>query len=163
MRYRIISLVLNLSISLVFILLLAFSFQCSTKDGDTNKETSSGNKDNTTTNDSDIISKDISAKESYDMINKNKDNPDFILIDVRTPGEYNSGHIANSTLIDFLSPSFEDNINKLEKNKTYLIYCRSGNRSASALKTMKELGFDNVYNMLGGIILWEKESYPTEK
>jgi rhodanese-related sulfurtransferase len=86
-----------------------------------------------------------------------------MIIDVRTPEEYDEGHIENCVLINFRSDTFQEEINELDKSYTYLIYCRSGGRSAAALKIMKENGFENVYNMLGGIKGWNNESYPLEK
>ena len=104
--------------------------------------------------------KDISVKEVYDLIGKNKDNQGFIIIDVRTPKEFANEHIENAVNLDYYSEKFRDELNKLDKEKTYLIYCRSGNRSGKALSIMKELAFREVYNMLGGIIQWKAEGYP---
>ncbi len=106
------------------------------------------------------VIKDISVKEVYDSIGKNKDNQSFIIIDVRTPEEFANEHIENALNLDYYSDKFRDELNKLDKEKTYLIYCRSGNRSGKALSTMKELAFREVYNMLGGIIQWKAEGYP---
>ena len=104
--------------------------------------------------------KDISVKEVYDLIGKNKDNQSFIIIDVRTPEEFANEHIENAVNLDYYSEKFRDELNKLDKEKTYLIYCRSGNRSGKALSIMKELAFREVYNMLGGVIQWKAEGYP---
>lgn len=104
--------------------------------------------------------KDISVKEVYDLIGKNKDNQGFIIIDVRTPQEFANEHIENALNLDYYSEKFRDELNKLDKEKTYLIYCRSGNRSGKALSIMKELAFREVYNMLGGVIQWKAEGYP---
>jgi rhodanese-related sulfurtransferase len=106
------------------------------------------------------VIKDISVKEVYDLIGKNKDNQDFIIIDVRTPQEFSNEHIGNALNLDYYSEKFRDELNKLDKEKTYLIYCRSGNRSGKALSIMKELTFREVYNMLGGVIQWKAEGYP---
>ncbi len=103
--------------------------------------------------------KDISVKEVYDLIGKNKDNESFIIIDVRTPEEFANEHIENAVNLDYYSEKFRDELNKLDKEKIYLIYCRSGNRSGKALNIMKELAFREVYNILGGIIQWKAEGY----
>ena len=142
---------------ILFSVLIFFSFRIFTTDYNAKNETISK------ISDKDTVSENITVAEAYEMINANLENPNFVILDVRTPEEYNSGHIENSTLIDFRSDNFKEEINELDKNNTYLIYCRTGGRSASALNMMKELGFDNVYNMLGGITLWEKETYPIEK
>ncbi len=104
--------------------------------------------------------KDISVKEAYDLIAKNKDNQSFMIIDVRTPQEFANEYIENAVNIDYYSEEFQNELNKLDKEKTYLIYCRSGNRSGKVLIIMKELGFREAYNMLGGIIQWKAEGYP---
>ena len=142
---------------ILFSVLIFFSFRIFTTDYNAKNETISkiSNKD--------TVSENITVMEAFEMINENLENPNFVILDVRTPEEYNSGHIENSTLIDFRSDNFKEEINELDKNKTYLIYCRTGSRSAFTLKMMTELGFDNAYNMLSGITLWEKESFPLEK
>jgi len=93
----------------------------------------------------------ITAQEGFDLIQDNLDNQDFVIIDVRTPEEFAIGYIEDAINIDFYSNTFRDEIDKLDKNKTYLIYCQSGVRSESALEVMKDLNFREVYNMLGGI------------
>ena len=94
------------------------------------------------------------------MMGKNKDNQSFIIIDARTPQEFANEYIENAVNIDYYSEEFQNELNELDKEKTYLIYCLSGNRSGRALAIMKELGFREVYNMLGGIIQWKAEGYP---
>lgn len=78
-----------------------------------------------------------------------------VLLDVRTPGEFASGHIAGATNIDFESGTFASDILKLDKNKTYAVYCRSGNRSAQATALMAKDGFKSIFNLNGGIINWQ--------
>ena len=102
----------------------------------------------------------ISAKEAYEIIQKNKNNSNFVIIDVRTPEEYESGHIENAINIDFYSDNFKDELKKLDKNKNYLVYCRSGNRSGSSLEIMEELGFKEAYHISGGISEWKSEGFP---
>jgi len=77
-----------------------------------------------------------------------------ITLDVRTPGEFNEGHIAGALLVDFQSGNFENEIASLDKSKTYAVYCRSGSRSGQAVNVMREAGFTNIYNLNGGIIDW---------
>ena len=78
----------------------------------------------------------------------------IVLVDVRTPSEHAAGNIAPSINIDVLNPSFKSEIEKLDKSKTYLVYCRSGSRSARASKIMLDAGFKNIYNLLGGYNGW---------
>ncbi len=83
-----------------------------------------------------------------------------VTLDVRTPGEFNEGHIEGSQLIDFQSGNFENEIAALDKSKTYAVYCRSGNRSGQAVKVMREAGFNNLYNLNGGVIDWANAGLP---
>ncbi len=106
---------------------------------------------------------DITPQEAFALIQSNQDNPDFVIIDVRTPEEFSAEHIENASNIDFYSATFRDELDNLDKNKTYLIYCRSGGRSGSALDIMAELNFKEVYNILGGINQWKAEGLPTIK
>jgi rhodanese-related sulfurtransferase len=76
------------------------------------------------------------------------------LVDVRTPGEFMSGHITGATNIDFESGTFEADIQKLDKSKIYAVYCRSGNRSGQATALMAKDGFKAVFNLNGGVIDW---------
>ena len=109
------------------------------------------------------IIEDVTPEEAYALIQDNKDNQNFVIIDVRTPEEYASGHIEKAINLDYYSETFKDELNKLDKSKTYLIYCRSGGRSGKALGIMEELDFREVYNMLGGIVQWESGGLPTVK
>ena len=83
-----------------------------------------------------------------------------ITLDVRTPGEYAEGHLEGARLIDFQSGNFENEISSLDKNATYAVYCRSGNRSGQAVKVMHDAGFHNVYNLNGGVIDWANAGLP---
>ena len=103
---------------------------------------------------------DLSTEDSFKMIQDNKDNSSFIVLDVRTPAEYKEGHIDRSTNIDFSAADFADKISKLDKTKTYLVYCRSGHRSANAAALMKSANFTKIFNMLGGIVKWQSENRP---
>jgi rhodanese-related sulfurtransferase len=79
---------------------------------------------------------------------------DIQLIDVRTIEEYNSGYIGGALNIDFYKSSFIDSINVLDKSKTTVVYCKSGNRSSKSALMMKSLGFKNVYNLKEGMNGW---------
>jgi rhodanese-related sulfurtransferase len=83
-----------------------------------------------------------------------------ITLDVRTPSEFAEGFIEGARLIDFQSGNFENEIAALDKNATYAVYCRSGNRSGQAVKVMQDAGFINVFNMNGGVIEWANAGLP---
>ncbi len=81
-----------------------------------------------------------------------------IILDVRTPDEVEDGYIPNASNIDFyLGQTFIDELAKLDKNKNYYLYCRSGNRSGQACAIMNSLGFENAFNLEGGFMGWEGE------
>jgi rhodanese-related sulfurtransferase len=105
----------------------------------------------------------VSAVEAFSLIQTNSDNPDFIIIDVRTSAEYDSGHIENAVLVDYNSANFREEISKYDRDKKYLIYCRTGRRSAGARDIMEELGFSYIYHMDGGITEWVAEGFPVVK
>ena len=97
---------------------------------------------------------DIEIKKAVAMVAKEKNNPNFVILDVRTKREYDDGHLANSKNIDIRGANFNEEIGKLATDRTYLVYCRSGKRSKKAQGIMKELNFKKVINMKGGFIAW---------
>ena len=107
------------------------------------------------------IIEDITPQEAFTLIQNNQDNPDFVILDVRTPEEFAEAHIEDAINLDFRSETFRDELDKLDKNNAYLVYCRSGGRSRNALDIVAELNFREAYNMLGGIIQWKAEGLPT--
>ena len=81
-----------------------------------------------------------------------------IILDVRTSEEFEISRIPNSKNIDFYNPqNFMQEIEKLDKDNSYYVYCRTGVRSANSCQLMSELGFKNVYNLVGGIVDWNGE------
>jgi rhodanese-related sulfurtransferase len=84
---------------------------------------------------------------------------DPIILDVRTPQEFETSRIPKSINIDFYNPEiFMQQIGKLDKERSYYIYCRTGVRSANSCHLMKELGFAKTYNLIGGIVDWNGET-----
>lgn len=104
----------------------------------------------------------IDPWKCQELIEKNKDNPDFIILDVRGPGEHAQGHVKDSILIELQSPDFKTRLEELDKDKTYLIYCRSGMRSTKAAKIMEDMDFSNIYTMKGGFKNWSACGLPQE-
>jgi rhodanese-related sulfurtransferase len=90
--------------------------------------------------------KNIDASTLRDML-KDKN---VKIIDVRTPGEVSQGKIKHATNINVNSPEFKQKVSGLDKSKTYVVYCRSGMRSARACRMMSKAGFENLYNLQGG-------------
>ncbi len=100
----------------------------------------------------------ISTQEFYDLTQTQED---AIILDVRTPQEYHEEHIADAIQIDFYDSDFQTQLNELDKEQTYLIYCRSGRRSAETLSLMRDLGFTSVYDLDLGINDWKAKELPT--
>ncbi len=105
----------------------------------------------------------ISPKEAHTIIEKMTGDKNFVILDIRTPKEYKAGHISNAVLLDYYSKTFVDKLKLLDKDKTYLIYCRSANRSGKTLEIIKNMGFKKVYNMGRGIKGWLKSGYQLVK
>jgi len=101
----------------------------------------------------------VSAKEAADLIDKHNGDNEFAILDIRTPGEFQSGHLAKSIPIDFYSQTFAGQLNRLDKTKTYLVYCRTGNRSTKSLELFKKLKFLKIYHMASGISAWKSEGF----
>ncbi|TNE81854.1 MAG: rhodanese-like domain-containing protein [Bacteroidetes bacterium] len=104
----------------------------------------------------------VAATQPASPVNINQDqalpmlqDTNVVVIDVRTPGEVQSGYIEGADLfINLNGGSFEAEIAKLDKSKSYLVYCRSGGRSTTAANIMTQNGFTQVYNLNGGISSW---------
>lgn len=90
------------------------------------------------------------------------DTAGLIVLDVRTPEEYASGHVADAVNVDFYRADFADRLADLDRDTPYLLYCRSGNRSGTTLELMRELGFTNVVDVDGGIVAWAAAGLPLE-
>jgi rhodanese-related sulfurtransferase len=83
-----------------------------------------------------------------------------VILDVRTPDEVAEGFIDGALVIDFQDSNFESEIASLNKDVTYAVYCRSGNRSGKAIKIMQDGGFPNLFNLDGGILDWVEAGMP---
>ncbi len=97
---------------------------------------------------------DVPSGEFHDLMVQ----PNTVLIDVRSAGEFSGGKIRGARNIDIMSSSFVSTVKNLPKDKTYLLYCRSGNRSGQACEVMADLGFENLKNLKGGIGSWPFET-----
>ena len=103
------------------------------------------------------VIKTITVEEAWSIIKNYSGNPDFIILDMRTEAEFRSGYVDGALNMDYFDGTFEDNLNSLDKKKTYLIYCANGNRSSMALEIMGELGFVSVYNADGDMSPYFKD------
>ena len=98
----------------------------------------------------------VSADEAQTLANDSG----VSIIDIRTPEEFAQGHIAGATELDFYAADFRDQLDGLDRNGRYLIYCHSGNRSGQARAMMTELGFADVADLDGGITAWDAAGKP---
>jgi thioredoxin len=108
-----------------------------------------------------VISKTVSNTEFESLLRKYS--AVASLVDVRTPDEFEGGHLHSARNIDFRDPAFTEHMATLDKNKPVFIYCMSGGRSTKALQTMKEMGFREVYNLDGGILKWRSDGKPVDE
>ena len=95
----------------------------------------------------------ISPQQVYDAIYKDRS---IQLIDVRTPEEFKGNHLKGAQNICITSADFKEKVKILDKNKPVYVYCNRGGQSAQAAIALKELGFTKIYDMEGGILLWEE-------
>lgn len=107
-----------------------------------------------------VVSKVIDSKALNKIIGEKKD---LQLIDVRTPSEYQAGHLKGATLIDYYKSDFRSKLDQLDKTKPVAVYCAVGGRSNETLKILKSLGFKEVYDLKGGIQAWQRAQLPIER
>jgi len=99
---------------------------------------------------------DVTPEKFSELANE----PGAVILDVRSAFEFGGDKIAGAQNISYTSSGFGQYIGKLDKSKTYLVYCASGSRSVGAVKQMKSMGFENVYNLKGGIEHWRSAGMP---
>ncbi len=87
----------------------------------------------------------------------------LIILDIRTPKEFASGHIEGAIMIDFIAPDFEDKLAQLDMDAPYIMHCRTGARSSRAMVVMEKMGFTNVTHMEDGIMGWIQHGLPVTK
>ncbi len=92
-----------------------------------------------------------------ETVNNLRQRDDVYLLDVREDFEYAEGHIPNTTLVSL--GTIPDSLDEIPRDKTVIVVCRSGNRSNQATQFLREQGFDNVHNMLGGMNAWQQAGY----
>ena len=95
----------------------------------------------------------LSSSEWADL---QRQTPESIILDVRTEEEFESGYILGAKNIDIRGgAAFISSIEELDKSKAYFVYCRSGARSGQACQLMEQMGFEQAYNLEGGVLAWE--------
>jgi phage shock protein E len=89
--------------------------------------------------------------------------PNAVILDVRTPEEVEQGVVPGAKVIDFHASDFAAQIGKLDKNKTYFVYCKAGGRSSRTVDLMKNSGFKHIHELEGGYLEWTRAGYPVKK
>ena len=89
--------------------------------------------------------------------------PNAVILDVRTPEEVSEGIIPGAKVLNFQESDFADRIGKLDKDKTYFVYCKAGGRSSRTVELMKEKGFRHIHELQGGYLEWKDAGYPVKK
>jgi len=105
----------------------------------------------------------VSPAEAMVLITVRSGNPPFVVLDVRTPEEYDEGHIEGAVLRDVNGEDFEAAIGDYPRDGRYVVYCRSGVRSRTATRVMQSLGFTDIYEIEGGINAWKEAGQPVVK
>lgn len=104
---------------------------------------------------------DLSVEEFKRMVDESRAAPgEMTILDVRTDAEYQRWHLEDAINLDVNLGVFRDRAARMDRDRTYLVYCQSGTRSARAAQTLSELGFTRVYNLRGGITKWRDAGYP---
>ena len=101
----------------------------------------------------------ISVEEMQELVHLE----DMQLVDVRTPSEYNEGHVPNAQNIDFWGENFDAKIDELDKTKPIIVYCKSGGRSAKCASKLAAKGFEKIYDLKGGFSQWKLEKKEIQK
>ncbi len=109
--------------------------------------------------DDEVFVQDVTPLEAAKLI---EENPDYVILDVRTPIEYNHSKIENAININYYSFSFKKNIEKLDRDKTYIVHCQSGVRSGKTLPIMLRAGFKNIIHIDAGMKGWKQAKLPTQ-
>jgi rhodanese-related sulfurtransferase len=100
---------------------------------------------------------------NVEQFNKLASSDKGIVLDVRTPEEWEEGVILNATKMNYYDDNFADQIDALDKNTPVFVYCKRGGRSSGAAKVLEEKGFTKVFNLLGGITAWKEQGLKIEK
>jgi phage shock protein E len=108
----------------------------------------------------DAVEKNVSPDEAEKLL---KENPNIVVLDVRTEDEFKGGHIPGAKNLDIFSADFAKQLAALDKNKTYLVHCAAGGRSARACKAMDAQKFTSIYHLNEGFNAWVKAGKPVEK
>jgi len=104
----------------------------------------------------------LAPSSADSLLRADSSKKNFVLVDVRTPQEFGTGHLKGAQLVDFHAPDFQTRMSAIPRDAEILLYCRSGNRSGQALSILKDLGFKDARHVAGGINAWRAQGLPVE-
>jgi rhodanese-related sulfurtransferase len=104
----------------------------------------------------------VNPRQADKLISQHRNIGDLVILDVRTPGEFEKVHISGAINIDWWSDGFAGSVMKLDTARVYLVYCTSGVRSKNASQKMSSMGFERVHNLKRGMIGWRSAKLPVE-
>jgi len=104
--------------------------------------------------------KNVTVGKAQTLMKERAGKTDFVILDVRTPEEFAEGHLDGAVNLDVQARDFEKKLRVLDRKKSYLVYCRTGNRSRKATVAMEALGFRSIFHMNEGIVRWKQQSLP---
>ena len=102
----------------------------------------------------------LEPRAAHELMERNRDAKDFLVLDVRTPGEFRRGYIEGAVLMNYYDPDFRERFAALDRSLTILTYCHVGSRSSDVLALADALGFQRVFDLRGGIVAWKGEGLP---
>lgn len=105
----------------------------------------------------------LSPQDAQAMILANKDNPQFIILDVRAREHFEQGHIEGARAINYYATNFARLVGQLDREATILIYCQRGRQSPLALRAMSRMHFEKMYVLDGGFLAWVEAGLPVER
>lgn len=102
----------------------------------------------------------LNAQQAAEFLQMNRN---AVILDVRTPAEFQAGHLKNAVNINYNAPDFEQQLARLDKSKPYMVHCAAGGRSTKSLSAFQKLGFQNVRHLDGGLRAWQQAGLPVVK
>lgn len=108
------------------------------------------------------LSPTVDAEGGRTLLEANAGRPGFVVLDVRTPAEFAAGHLPGAVNLDVRDPQLEAKLARLDRASSYLVYCRTQNRSGVVASLMRRMGFESVAVMHGGFLEWSRRGFPSE-
>jgi rhodanese-related sulfurtransferase len=105
----------------------------------------------------------LTVDQARELVQTRGGKADFAVLDVRTPLEFGEGHLPGAVNLDIQGQDFDSRLQALDRDKSYVVYCRTGNRSILAVRAMEQLGFQSILHMPQGIVRWQERGFQVSK